>query len=95
MYAKAPDAAELALAGLKPEDMQSVVDVWPENHNVVMIFQRMRRRWIHGFNGPVSIDVSCVPLYMRAAAVPESELMETLDGLAVMEEVALEEMYRA
>lgn len=80
--------------GLTLDDLEgSSVDVWPENHDAVRVFMRMGRQWRHGMNGPTGLDLSAVPMLMRALKVPRDKLLEVLDSIAEMESAALEVIY--
>lgn len=80
--------------GLTLDDLQgSNVDVWPENHDAVRVFMRMGRQWRHGMSGPTGLDLSAVPMLMRALKIPRDRLLDVLDSISVMEATALEVMY--
>lgn len=80
--------------GLTLDDLQgSNVDVWPENHAAVRVFMRMGRQWRHGMKGPTGLDLSAVPMLMRALKIPRDRLLDVLDSISVMEATALEVIY--
>ena len=80
--------------GLTLDDLEgSNVDVWPDNHDAVRVFMRMGRQWRHGMNGKTGLDLSAVPMLMRALKIPRDKLLEVLDSIAEMESAALEVIY--
>lgn len=93
MFERRPDPAELAEAGLQPEDFaQDALEIWPDNEASVSVFTAMRRQWRVGPGGPYGLDLGVLPEIWRRLKVPPALRDDIFADLYVMEAAALEEM---
>lgn len=96
MYRKPPDPAEMAAAGLRPEDFEGDTPaIWPENMTTVEVMAAMGTQWQTGFNGPTGLRYEALPVVLRLLGVPRDEHRDVFHGLRVMERAALAEMRAA
>lgn len=72
----------------------AAVEVWAENMPVIAVFSAMQTQWRMGFNGPVGLDYSVLPLIMRATGVSRANLPDIFDGVHTMELAALDEIHK-
>ncbi|MFZ4498752.1 MAG: DUF1799 domain-containing protein [Burkholderiales bacterium] len=72
-----------------PEDRE--FHLWTENVPVWNLWQAVQTQWRIGMNGPTGLDYAGIEALMRMRNVSRAERPELIEGLQVMEVVALEE----
>jgi len=74
-----------------PEDRGQEFGLWPENVPVWTLWQSVQTQWRIGMGGPTGLDYAGIEALMRMRNVSRAERPELIEGLQVMEVVALEE----
>ncbi|CAJ0740814.1 DUF1799 domain-containing protein [Ralstonia mannitolilytica] len=93
MYWRAPPADQLAAFGLASEDIQpEVVEIWPENVEIVDVFAHLHTQWRMGARGPIGLDYTAIPAVLQLLQVPADRHAEVFAGIRIMEHAALAEM---
>lgn len=86
-------AEQLAVFGLSLDDFeQETIEIWPENLLPMQVFQAMGTQWRMGFNGPIGLDYSVLPMMIKQLGVSKKERKRVFDDVMVMERAALEVM---
>lgn len=82
--------------GYSPEDFGDEFEVWPENHTVFLLFQRMENQWnwIAGMGGAarIGLNLPVVPVLTARMRLSDEEYGDLLDDLQAMESAALKAM---
>lgn len=82
--------------GYSPEDFDNEIEVWPENHAIFILFQRMENQWnwLCGMGGAarIGLNMSAVPVFTARMKLSDDEYGEMLDDLQLMERAALAAM---
>ena len=87
-----PDAAELAMFGLTPDDfpdLDDTVEIWPDNESAVAVFCAMQSQWRVGFAGATGMDYAALPAVLSLLQIPADQHPDTFYGLRTMEAEAL------
>ena len=94
MYDSGPSDEELALIGIRREDVEdtSVIEVWPENWVPFQIFNEISSQWRTGMNGPVALDYNVAFKFMDLMRVKPKKHLEVIRAIKVMERSALNQM---
>lgn len=66
----------------------------PENEYPVRVFINMGTQWRTGANGATGLDYSALPFVMRVLKIPRQDWEEVFDGIRIMENAALQEIYK-
>jgi len=83
--------------GLTLEDYaeQNSCEVWPDNWPALMFFQALGYgSWNMGPNGPVGLRPESFREVRRALRVPAADWPEIHEALLIMQDAALEEIYK-
>lgn len=93
MYEKeAPEGLLLAF-GLTKDDMpDEIIEVYPDNWNSFLIFDGMSTQWRAGFNGPIGLDYSAIPIVGKSIGLSSRKSSKLLHDIRVMEAEALKLM---
>lgn len=87
-----PDAAELSMFGLTPDDfpeLDDTVEIWPDNEAAVAVFCGMQSQWRVGFAGATGMDYAALPAVLSLLQIPPEQHPDTFDCLRTMEAEAL------
>lgn len=84
----------LAAWGLVPEDkddgVEEIVLILPDNWEIFSVFEFMLTQWrVSGSGGATGLDYNVLPLAMEISEVASESRIETVQGVRVMEAVAL------
>lgn len=95
MYEKEMDVVALSIFGLKEEDMEGVNDVYvyPDNWETFTVFEFMSTQWRTVSGGVTGLDYNVIPLAINALGIKKKQTPEILQGLRIMESVAISVMY--
>lgn len=94
MYAKAPDAAELAAFGLTLDDVAGEpVEIWPDNRSAFELFGALQTQWRVGMNGPIGLDYNVLYHRMDRMGLTPERYDDLEADIAAMEVAALGEIY--
>jgi len=74
-----------------PEDRDLEFGLWPENVPAWNLWLACQTQWRIGMGGPTGLDYAGIEALMRMRNVSRAERPELIEGLQVMEVVALEE----
>lgn len=88
-----PSAKSLEGSGFSAEDYApDPVDVWPENQQAFLLFEKVRNQWRCGMGGPYALDHNVVLLHMARMRLSDDEHDTLFDDLRVMEAAGLAAM---
>jgi hypothetical protein len=91
MYAKEPDIAELAAAGLKPEDFENEsVEIWPENERAADLFSKLSTQWRIGLSGPTGLDYTPMFRMMDRMQLSDENYDALFSDMRFIERIALD-----
>lgn len=90
MYATTKEESNPFLAGMAARNTAHEFEVWPENHEVFILFSQMQTQWRVGANGPTGLDYNTLFTYMTLKNLS----IDLLDDIRVMESAALTEIHR-
>ena len=74
-----------------PEDRDQEFGLWPENVPAWNLWLACQTQWRIGMGGPTGLDYAGIEALMRMRNVSRAERPGLIEGLQVMEVVALEE----
>lgn len=94
MYAKQPSDDELRLFGLTRADIETAVEVWPENWPAVQLFAALGTQWRIAHCGRTGLDYNALPVVMRLQQIPRAHWPDLFDAIRTMEDAALTEMHK-
>jgi hypothetical protein len=91
MYTPGPTTEELELIGIKPEDVQqeTMIEVWPDNWDAVVLFQRLSTQWYHGFNGPTGMNYNVIQRVARMIGLVVKDWPDFFGQIQTLEHAAL------
>jgi hypothetical protein len=92
LYWSSPTAEELAetTPWYKPTDfVDPVVEVWPENWDVIQLFVQYSTQWRMGFNGPAGLDFNVFHHAMDRRGVAGDQYDQFVFDLRTIEQAAL------
>lgn len=84
----------MALFGLTPEDVETAVELWPENVRPVEVFIGLKTQWRVAHCGRTGLDYPALPITFRLMGIPRKEWPDLFEALQVLEAAALDEMYK-
>jgi hypothetical protein len=90
MYATTKEETNPFLVGIAAHQAAHVYEVWPENHEVFLLFSAMQTQWRTGACGPSGLDYNAIFTYMTMKNLS----IDLLDDIRVMESAALTEIHR-
>jgi hypothetical protein len=90
MYASAKSESNPFLAGIAAQQAAQEFEVWPENHEVFLLFSVMQTQWRTGMGGPTGLDYNVLFTYMERKNLS----IDLLDDIRIMESAALTEIHR-
>lgn len=70
----------------------SIVDVWPDNWQSVLLFIDLGTQWRVGMTGYVGLDYSAVPVVMTLRGIEQSEREQAFSDIRVMESAVLDHL---
>ena len=68
--------------------------MWPENHEVFILFSMMQTQWRTGASGPSGLDYNTLYSTMNLMSIAPAKQIELLEDIRVMEAAALTEIHR-
>jgi hypothetical protein len=71
-----------------------VVEVWPENHAVFMLFVLLQTQWRTGMGGPIGLDYMVLFHELDRMELSKPDYDNTLADIRLMESAALTEIHR-
>ena len=90
LYEKDPDPAELAAAGLTPEDfVAESFDIWPENEPPIALFSSLSTQWRIGMSGPTGLDYNVLFTRMERMGLSSEAYEAMFQDIRVIESEAL------
>ena len=93
MYESPPSEAEMAAAGLTPDDFAGeAVEVWPENEPAYFLFQALNSQWRIGMAGPTGLDHNVLLRRLDRMNLDPDEYDQLDADIRLMEEKALSVM---
>lgn len=73
-----------------PEDLDSDVEIWPDNELAVLVFLDLGTQWRHGMNGITGLDYCAIPVLMDLRGIAQEDRRDVFAGVKVMERAVLE-----
>lgn len=93
LYEKPVTEESLRGTGFTVADFESdVVEVWPENHRAVQLFQKMTTQWHMGMGGPTGLNHLVLLARMDRMNLPPDEYDALDEDIRCMEIAALNAM---
>lgn len=92
MYAPEPTAEELEVAGLRPEDVATSIEIWPDNLRAYELFNALGTQWRIGMAGATGLDYGAIEVALRLQRVPRAEWPQLFEDIRTMEGAALAAM---
>ena len=91
MYAVEASAAEMAAAGLRPEDYQEeLFELWPENELPIAVFSALSTQWrMGGMGGPTGLDYNVLFSRMDRLKLSDSAHEQLFADIRIIECEAL------
>lgn len=84
----------MAAGGYLPEDFDDgPAEVWPENWPAVQVFLRVNTQWEVGFAGRTRLIYEAVYPILDRLRLTDTEWLEMLEDISVLEAAALETMH--
>lgn len=85
---------ELQTWGLSRTDIaeSDVVEIWPDNWDVIGLFAALNTQWRVGFSGATGLDYGVLPSVLRMRGIPRARWPDLFDDLRVLEAEALTAM---
>ena len=78
------------MAGIAALNAAQAYEVWPENHEVFLLFVDMQTQWRTGMSGPTGLDYNTLFTLMTMKNLS----IDLLDDIRVMESAALTEIHK-
>ena len=94
MYAKTKKETNPFLIEIVALQAAQNYEVWPENHEVFLLFMQMQTQWRTGASGPSGLDYNTLFTFMSLMSIAPAKQIELLDDIRVMEATALTEIHR-
>lgn len=66
------------------------MDLWEENVLALTVFQAMNTQWNHGFNGPIGMNYTALPVVFELLNIEEDARPDTFTKLQIAESAALD-----
>lgn len=83
----------LAMFGLTKDDLpDEIIDVYPDNWDVFLLFDAMSTQWRVGAVGATGLDYGVIPIVAKSVGIKKKQIPEILSGLRIMEAEALKVM---
>ena len=96
LYEQQDSAEKLAAFGLKPSDYErDSIEVWPDNHQSVGLFNRLSTQWRVGMSGCTGLDYGVMFQMMTRMGLSVEDFDRIEGDIRVLENEALSEMHRA
>lgn len=94
MYDSGPSDEELALIGIRREDVEdtSVIEVWPENELPLSVFREVSSQWRFGPQGPTALDWNIVFRVMDLMGIKSKRQLNVIAAIRIMENAALRQI---
>lgn len=89
LYGAAPQVEQLAAFGFMPEDLDRIVEVFPDVWPAFMAMDAMSTQWRVGMGGATGLDYSALPAVLRLIDIPKKSRNSVFQDLRVMEAEAL------
>jgi hypothetical protein len=77
---------------MKPEDVATEVDVWPDTYEPLRLFRLMDTQWRVGASGATGLDYGVLFSIMDRERLDRDEQDELFKAVRIMEESALKQM---
>lgn len=88
-----PSQKSLEGSGFTAEDYApEPAEVWPENTQAFLLFEKVSTQWRHDMNGPYALDHNVVLTHMARMRLDDDEHDELFDDIRVMELAGLAAM---
>jgi hypothetical protein len=90
------DRAVMNMFGLTEDDYadESVVEVWPDNWDAVLLFHRLGSQWRVGPGGIFGLDYNVLYRMMDRMSLTPERYDELEEEIQVLEAAAVEEMHK-
>ena len=75
--------------GLKPEDLETEIELWAVNIESFTVFNSMSTQWRNGMDGPTGLDYSVLPVVMDLVGVDAGDRNKVFADVRLMEREAL------
>ena len=77
------------MAGLRPEDVATSIEIWPDNEQAFRLFDALSTQWRIGMAGATGLDYMAIPVTLRLQGIPRAEWQQLFEDIRTMEAAAL------
>lgn len=74
------------------EEVETDIEVWPDNGQAVDVFVAMMSQWRVGYAGATGLDYNVLPFVMRMNGVSAADRPDVFESVRILEQSALEAM---
>ena len=77
---------------MKPEDMETEIELWAINAEAFSVFNSMSTQWRAGMSGATGLDYTSLPIVMDLEGVDADDRKQVFRDVRTMEQEALKTM---
>ena len=77
---------------MKPEDLETEIELWAINAEAFSVFNSMSTQWRAGMSGATGLDYTSLPIVMDLEGVDADDRKQVFRDVRTMEQEALKTM---